>query len=98
MARRSKGLKSKSRGKLTKHPREKGLGPPSRSIQEFPPGSYVTVMIDPAVIKGQPHHRYHGRIAVVEGKRGRAYVLRIRDGEKEKIIISRPEHLRMVKA
>jgi large subunit ribosomal protein L21e len=96
MVRRSKGLKSKSRKKLTKHPRERGVSPPSRSIQEFPVGSRVTIVIDPAVIKGQPHHRYHGRVAVVKERRGRAYVLGLRDGGKEKIIISRPEHLRMV--
>jgi len=98
MARRSKGLRSKSRTKLTKHPRKRGLNPPSRSVQDFPVGSKVTIMIDPAVIKGQPHHRYHGKVAVVEEKRGKAYVLRLRDGGKEKIIISRPEHLRMVTA
>ncbi|MEM2874459.1 MAG: 50S ribosomal protein L21e [Candidatus Hadarchaeales archaeon] len=97
MARRSKGLRSKSRGKLTKHPRERGLAPPSRSMQDFPAGSKVTIMIDPSVIKGQPHHRYHGRVAVVEGRRGRAYLLRIKDGGNEKVIISRPEHLRMVR-
>ncbi|MEM2878064.1 MAG: 50S ribosomal protein L21e [Candidatus Hadarchaeales archaeon] len=98
MARRSKGLRSKSRRKLTKYPRERGLHPPSRSVREFPVGARVTIMINPAVIKGQPHHRYHGRTAVVTGRRGRAYLVSLRDGEKEKIIISRPEHLRMVSA
>ncbi|HDI12616.1 MAG: 50S ribosomal protein L21e [Hadesarchaea archaeon] len=97
MARRSKGLRSKSRGKLTKHPRRRGLPSPSRVIQELPTGTKVAIMLDPSVVKGQPHPRYHGRIGVVEGQRGSAYIVKIRDGGSTKKVISRPEHLRVVK-
>lgn len=96
MARRSKGLRSKSRGKLTKHVRERGLSPVSRVIQEFQPGAKVTIILDPSVVKGQPHPRYHGRIGVVQECRGRAYVVEIKDGGSIKKVISRPEHLRAV--
>ena len=96
MAKRSKGYRSKSRGKLTKHVRERGLSPVSRVIQEFGPGVKVTIILDPSVVKGQPHPRYHGRVGVVKERRGRAYVVEIRDGGSIKKVISRPEHLRSV--
>ena len=98
MAKRSKGYRSKSRGKLTKHVRERGLSPVSRVIQEFGLGVKVTIILDPGVVKGQPHPRYHGRIGVVKERRGRAYVVEIRDGGSIKKVISRPEHLRAVGA
>jgi large subunit ribosomal protein L21e len=97
MARRSKGLRSKSRRKLTKHPRQRGLPPVSRAIQDLPAGTKVAIFIDPSVAKGQPHPRYHGRIGVVQEQRGVAYVVEIKDGGSTKKVISRPEHLRMVK-
>ncbi len=97
MARRSKGLRSKSRGKLTKHPRQRGLSPVSMAVQEFPPGSKVAIILDPSVVKGQPHPRFHGRVGIVQERRGRAYVVEVSDGGSRKSIISRPEHLRVVK-
>lgn len=96
VTKRSKGYRSKSRGKLTKHVRERGLSPVSRVIQEFGPGVKVTIILDPSVVKGQPHPRYHGRVGVVKERRGRAYVVEIRDGGSIKKVISRPEHLRSV--
>ena len=96
MSKRSKGLRSKSRGKLTKHPRQRGLPPTSRSVQEFSMGAKVTIILDSSVVKGQPHHRYHGRVGVISERRGRAYVVEVTDGGTIKRIISRPEHLRMV--
>lgn len=96
MARRSKGLRSKSRGKLTKRVRARGLSPISRVIQDLPAGTKVSIIIDPGVVKGQPHPRYHGRVGVVKERRGRAYVIEIRDGGSTKRIISRPEHIRVV--
>jgi len=97
MARRSKGLRSKSRRKLTKHPRQRGLPPVSKAVQELPVGTRVAIFIDPSVAKGQPHPRYHGRVGVVQEQRGGAYVVEIRDGGSTKKVISRPEHLRMMK-
>lgn len=96
MVKRSKGYRSKTRGKLTKSARERGLSPVSRVIQDLGPGSRVTIVIDPSVVKGQPHSRYHGMTGVVTEKRGRAYVVEVRDGGSTKRIISRPEHLRAV--
>lgn len=78
--------------------RERGLPPVSRVIQEFSLGSKVTIVIDPSVVKGQPHRRYHGKVGVVADRRGRAYVVEVSEGGTIKKIITRPEHLRVVGA
>lgn len=96
MARRSKGYRSKSRKKLTKHVRERGLPPVSRVIQDFELGARVAIILDPSVAKGQPHPRYWGKVGVVREKRGRAYLIEVRDGGSIKKVISRPEHIRAV--
>lgn len=92
----SSGYRSKTRKRLTKRARERGLSPVSRVVQDIKLGDRVVILIDPSVHKGQPHARYHGRVGVVREKRGRAYVVEVRDGGSIKRIISRPEHLRMV--
>jgi large subunit ribosomal protein L21e len=97
MSGRSKGLRSKGRKKLTKHPRERGLGSVVRATQEFSPGTRITIVIDPAIHKGQPHHRYQGMVGLIREKRGRAYVIEMKNGGKIKKIISGPEHLRVVR-
>lgn len=97
MPKRSRGLRSKGRPKFTKHPRERGLTSVARSTQELPPGSKVTFIINPAIHKGQPHHRYQGRVGVIYERRGRAYVVEFKDGGKRKKIITGPEHIRLVK-
>lgn len=98
MGGRSKGFRSKGKGKLKKHPRERGHPSTNRAIQELPIGTKVAIIIEPSIVKGQPHHRYHGRVGVVSERRGRAYVVDVSDGGTVKSIISRPEHLRMVRA
>jgi large subunit ribosomal protein L21e len=83
--------------KFTKGPRERGLLPVTRSIQDFPRGARVTIIIAPGVHKGVPHHRYQGRVGVIYGKMGRAYMVQIKDGGKIKKIIASPEHLKLVR-
>lgn len=83
--------------KFTKKPRERGLAPITKSIQEFPTGARVTIVIDPRVHKRQPHHRYQGRVGIIYGKMGRGYMVEIKDGGKIKKIVAGPEHLELVK-
>lgn len=40
-----------------------------------------------------PHRRYQGKVGKIIGKRGRAYLVSVTLGDKEKVIIVRPEHL-----
>jgi large subunit ribosomal protein L21e len=43
-----------------------------------------------------PFKRFFGRTGTVIDKRGKSYIIKIKDGKKEKNIISRPEHLKAI--
>ena len=73
--------------------REKGKLGLSKLLVNYEQGRKVVVKIDPAVHKGMPYKRYQGKVGVVIGKRGRAYVLEIPYTRKVKTIIAAPEHL-----
>ena len=94
MVKHSHGYRSRTRKRLRKKPRERGLFPLSRVMYPYKVGEKVAIIIDPSVHKGMPHRRYHGRVGVVVGKRGRAYLVEIYLGEKKKMLIVRPEHMR----
>ncbi len=94
MVKRSKGIRSKSRHILRKKTRERGLSSITRSLREFKEGESVHIILDPSVQKGMPHIRFHGYTGKIKGKQGEAYLVGIRDGKKQKILIVRPEHLR----
>ncbi len=89
----SHGMKRKTRDKLSKTVRARGISPVVRAIQEFEPGAKVHVLIDPSIHKGMPHPRFHGKTGEVVGKRGRAFVLKVTDGNATKTVITLPEHL-----
>jgi len=90
---KSKGYRSKTRRLLSKKPREKGKSRLSKLLHEYREGNSVVVKIDPSVQKGMPHRRYHGKIGIIVGKRGRGYVVNVNQGDAAKEIIVRPEHL-----
>jgi large subunit ribosomal protein L21e len=94
MAKRSKGTRSKTRHVLRKKPRERGLSPITRALQQFEEGDRVSIVIDPSIHKGMPHRRYHGKTGYISGQRGTSYLVDIRQGNAIKTIIARPEHLR----
>ncbi|HEY6586501.1 MAG TPA: 50S ribosomal protein L21e, partial [Candidatus Methanoperedens sp.] len=83
----------KSRYKLKKTVREKGLSPISRAIQEFHEGDIVNIDLDPSIQNGMPHPKFQGRTGKVMTQRGRAYIVEVRDGGLMKEVIILPEHL-----
>lgn len=87
------GMRKKSRGKLSRTVRARGKSSVVRAIQEFETGAMVHVIIDPSIHKGMPHPRFHGKTGEVVGTRGRAFVLKITDGDATKTLITLPEHL-----
>ena len=87
------GTRRKSRYKLTKTVREKGLSPITRAIQEFSEGEIVNIDLDPSIQNGMPHPKFHGRTGKVIERRGRAYIVEVRDGGLMKEVIALPEHL-----
>ena len=92
MAKRSRGFRSKTRKKLKKKKRI----PITKFLQEFEVGQKVAIELEPSSQRGMPHPRFHGRVGEVVGKRGKSYIIAIKDGKKLKHVISRPEHLRLV--
>ena len=66
-------------------------------MQDFKPKDRVIIKIEPFSQKGMPHHRFKGLVGEVKEKRGDAFVLDVRVGNKLKQIISRPEHLKLYK-
>ena len=92
MVSRSRGYRSKTRHKLKKSVR--GMPTVNRQLQNFEIGDKVSIILEPAVTKGMPHPRFHGRVGTVTGKRGRAYLVKIKDIKKEKMFNALPVHLR----
>jgi large subunit ribosomal protein L21e len=91
------GPRKKTRYKFRKDQRRRGILPVTSLIQKFEIGQKVHVICEPSIQKGMPHPRFHGRTGTVVGQRGRAWLLEIRDGGKEKIVIARPQHLKAQK-
>ena len=94
MVKASKGIRRKTRNILGKTPRTKGMSPITHEFRNFEVGEKVNVVIDPAVHHGMPHMRFQGKTGVVSGKQGRAYVVELKDGDKPKTVVTRPEHLK----
>lgn len=93
---KSKGFRSGTRKKLKKNFREKFKV--TNFLQEFKPGDKVTIVLNPSSHKGMPFPRFKGKIGEVKEKRGKAFLIEIKDGDKFKKIISRPEHLKPIKS
>jgi len=68
----------------------------SRYFQELDEGDIVAISREPAV-NTDVQKRFQGTTGIVEGKRGRAYIVRIKDGNKEKRILIAPIHLKKIK-
>jgi len=94
MGSKSHGLRFRSGRKLRKKVREKGIRI-RNFMQEFEIGQSVHLTIESASHKGMPHPRFKGRTGEIVGKRGRAYLVKIRDGGKYKTVIASPEHLKL---
>ncbi len=90
---RSKGTRQGTRNILRKDPSKRGQIPVNRALKEFEEGEKVRIKIEPSVHKGQPHRRFHGKMGVIDGKQGDAFVVKVEDGGKEKKVITRSEHL-----
>lgn len=65
-------------------------------LKEFKMGDRVAIKIESASQSGMPFRRFYGLTGVVIGKRGRSYIVQIKDGGKTKKVISKPEHLKKV--
>jgi large subunit ribosomal protein L21e len=97
MGRTSKGPRRRTRKKLQKRARDRGLSPITRRFVKYEEGDLANIVIDSSVQRGQPHPRFHGLTGRIFSRRGRAYLVRVKTGNKFKQVIVRPEHLRKTK-
>ncbi len=89
----SRGTRTKTRNLLKKRARARGLSPITKGLQTFEAGEKVNIIIDPSVHKGMPFSRFHGLTGIVIAERGSAYEISVKDGNKTKTVVARPEHL-----
>ena len=83
----------KTRHKYTQSVRKKGKLSISKYLQEFVDGDKVNLKIHPGVQKGRFFPRFHGLTGTVSGKKGSCYGVKIKDGNKKKLLYIHPIHL-----
>lgn len=90
----AKGKRSKTRSKFK---RDKKRITIEKQMAEFEVGSSVHIDIDSGVHSGLPDSRYQGLTGNVVGKRGKAFVVDVYQGNKKKQIVVTASHLKAVK-
>ena len=94
MTKKSRGFRSGTREKLAQKP---GYRPAiTKFLQEFSKTQDVAIMQEPSSQSGMPHPRFKGKMGKIIGKRGKAYIIEISDGNKVKRLIAKPEHIKAI--
>ncbi len=95
MVKAPRGFRHRTRKLLRKHVRERGAIPSlDLLLHEYNVGDKVVIKPNPAIHGGMPHRRYVGKVGTIVGRRGRAYLVETYLGDKRKLLIVLPEHLR----
>ena len=68
----------------------------SRYFQELKDGDYVAISREIS-IPVNFMKRLQGTTGIVEGKRGKTYIVKVKEGRKEKRILVEPIHLKKIK-
>ena len=63
-------------------------------MRNFDLGSKVVIDIESSSLSGMPFRRFQGLTGKVVGRRGRAYLVEIKDKNMVKKVIAKPEHLK----
>jgi len=93
MVTRQGGSRKGTRSKLSKRPRDQGKVTISRILKTFEVGDKVRVRPEPAIQKGLPHQRFFNKVGTIVKKKGNAYVVALKDGNKAKQVVALPVHL-----
>ncbi len=91
MSQRSHGLFAGRTRHLSRHHRPSSLGIASR-IKSFDIGDKVAI-VPKGNVKNIPHPRYRGRVGDIIGKRGSAYVVKLRMMEATRQLVVPAIHL-----
>jgi len=63
-------------------------------MKEYNVNDKVVIKINPSIVKGMPHRRYHGKVGIVEKVMKRSLLVNIKVGDKTKKVIARLEHVK----
>ena len=74
---------------------EQGL---SYVLREYNVNDKVIIKINPSIVKGMPHRRFHGKVGVVEKVMRRSLLIDVKVGDKTKKVIARLEHIKPLTA
>jgi large subunit ribosomal protein L21e len=78
---------------IKKNIREKGKLSLSKYFKKFEEGESVAVVLEKS-LKAEIPSRFQGRTGTIIGKRGRAYIVKIKDQNKPKEFLIKPIHLK----
>nr|AIE96215.1 ribosomal protein L21e (RP-L21e, RPL21) [uncultured marine group II/III euryarchaeote AD1000_74_G12] len=92
--RRSKGTRQGTRSILKRSKTERGRLNIRRIMHTYEIGDRVAIVLDGSQQRGMPHRRFQGRTGFIQEQQGKAYVVAVKDGNMQKTVIARPEHLR----
>ena len=94
---KSKGYNNRTRRLFRLSAREKGLRSLRYLLEPIEVGQKVDILLNSSIQNGRPHRRFNGTSGTVLKKQGQSYVISVKTGNMNKIVISRPEHLRISK-
>ena len=92
--RRSKGTRQGTRSILKRSKSQRGRLNIRRIMHAYEPGDRVAIILVGGQQRGMPHRRFQGRTGFIQEQQGNAYVVAVKDGNMQKTVIARPEHLR----
>ncbi len=75
--------------------RQRGKVQLSRYFQNLKKGQNVAIVKERSVRSSFPE-RMQGRTGIVEGRRGKSYIVKVKDNDKEKQLIIKPVHLKKI--
>ncbi len=94
MTKPSRGIRHRTRNSMRQKPY---MRPPiTKFLKQYKEGQKVIIMQEPSSQKGMPHPRFRGVNGYIIGKRGKSYIIQIQDSNKQKKIISKSEHLKII--
>ncbi|MCP4762669.1 MAG: 50S ribosomal protein L21e [archaeon] len=89
------GARTRTRSVFRKNVRDRGLKSLRRFMITYEVGDKVDIIVDPAYQKrGMPHKRFQGKTGTIVGIRGRCFEVKVKDINKEKMLIIGKEHIR----
>ena len=91
---RSKGQRVGTRSVLRRRRKDRSRTYISRVMHNYEEGDRVAIVLDGGQQMGMPHRRFNGRTGFITRRQGVAWVVAVKDGNMQKTVIARPEHLR----